>query len=101
MSVSVYIRGLITFDEGIFKDMLDLKALCDKTGSKYPENVKEFFNKYASRDWEDLTQHGIKESMGKISIDKAISGKGVEYGGAIIDLSNLPKEVNKILVYMS
>ena len=101
MSVSVYIKGIVSYDEGLFKDMLELKVLCDKTGSEYPKKVLDFFNEYASSDWKNCGANGLKECIGSVSIKEAISGKGVEYGGSTIDLTKLPKEVTKIFVYMS
>ncbi len=100
MSVSVNIVGVASVDKGKFKDMMDLKKLCDKQKVDYPKQVKAFFDKYGPEDWDDMDNEYIQESMGEVNIDDAITGE-VEYGGAVLDLTKLPDGIKSLKIYMS
>jgi hypothetical protein len=101
MSVGVYIVGKVDFDNGKFKDMFDLKRLCDKQEMEYPQKLKDFFDEFGPKDWDGITDESIKDRMGEMDIKKAIKGSTAHEDGAIINLADLPKDIKSIRVYMS
>ena len=97
MSVSVSVDGIINVTEGKFKDMLELKASCDKLEVEYPEKMIKFFKESGWEDWEEIG----KIKGGKIEISMHNFMKSDNSYGYTIELSKLPKEVKTLRVYMS
>ncbi len=106
MSISIGIVGIVDFDKGKFKNMLELKRLCDKNEADYPKKLCDFFDQYFKdeegyKNWKELDNDYIKECMGEVRIENAVKGEVMYGDGAIVDLSKLPEGIKfiKVSVY--
>jgi hypothetical protein len=105
MGCHTYAVGIRDLD-GKFKDMVDLKLMCDKTKVSYPQELEDYFKKaikeYGSDDLKYLSEERMTSIMTEMAIPKDARTGDVEYNdGMIIDLSKLPADIKKIRIYMS
>ncbi len=110
MSCSVSISGLRDLD-GKFKDMCDLKAMCDKQKMSYPKELVDYFCNGAAdnEDWPIDNAEDIKEmnkeqlelALSSVDISEARTGSSEYNDPTIIDISKLPPDAKYIKVYLS
>lgn len=110
MSVSVHVEGIRDLD-GKFKDMVDLKKLCDKQKMSYPKELVAYFaaaiDEHGTDDLEDLSEKSMKKIMATVSLYELMKGNSDHYdydsgeGGAIIQVKDIPSDVKAIRVYLS
>lgn len=94
MGISIHLKGLRDLD-GKFKDMLDLKHLCDKTGVNYPKELDDYFR---GQTYEN--EKYLKELLETVSLKKR-DFREDNSEGFEIDLKDIPEEVKTLRFYIS
>ena len=103
MSVSVNVRAFAGKNSKEFVKHYKAVMFCIENQLSYPKETFEFFRgKVGGGDLDDYTPEGILEYIKNgIEVDLITSGE-VEYGeGMRIKVSDIPKEVDEIIISMS
>lgn len=105
MGCDTYAIGIRDLD-GKFKDMVDLKLMCDKTKVSYPRELVDYFapaiKEHGTDELKYLDEKAMESIMTEMQIPKEARTGDVEYkDGMFIDVSKLPKDIKKIRIYMS
>lgn len=92
MSMSSYVQGLRDLD-GKFKQMMEMKKLCDEKGFSYPKEVTEYFGSHLGESDKYITEQMQEVSLPKDLVKVSTDDSREFYD---IDISRLPKEVKTI-----
>lgn len=100
MSVSVSVFGYANADSKEYQKHLKAVAFCIENELSFPKETSEFFKgKVDECDLEDYKREYILEEIEKgFRVDLPMKGSA-EYGdGIVINVSDIPKECDKIIV---
>ncbi len=97
MSVSIQFQAIIPVDGETYRKHKAVVDACKAAGVPVPAESAAFDEDSEER---EVTETGVRVSIGRWSRQRAVEGDAV-YEGATIDLSKLPPGTTKIRVYVS
>lgn len=94
MGMSTHLTGIRNMDAN-FKEMLEMKQLCDAKGFSYPVEVTEYFGNHLGESDKYIAEQMLHVEIPHKEFEEDMT-EGIE-----IEVKDIPKEVKTILFYNS
>lgn len=101
MSTSMHVSALRDMD-GKFKQMLEIKNLCDSYNVSYPQEVIDYFGEGVCKAQDE---DYLRDELCEIDLDNKLrewsDGPGGYRGGYEINVSDIPSEAKTMRFYLA
>jgi len=95
MSLSLVVKGLRDMDNK-FKNMLELKKICEKAETSYPEELREYFGEEIIREIEAGSEYFEDNILEEMMLEIEIPQQRIS-DGYRVEVKDIPKECKTIL----